>query len=149
MWNNDFVPPILQRFHLGRAQRCFHSCLGICDQTFYYNMPTICFPIQPGGGGAGDAIDRCIICVCTHNRIMCQNFHCAKNSWKRFSPTACIGEVFSWRKFLRIRYIIVIQQSNYITQQSSYSVRLAYFCSLTSFASPFCLTASSALANLS
>ena len=32
--------------------------------------------------------------ACAHNCVMCQNLHYAKNSQKKFSPTACIGENF-------------------------------------------------------
>ena len=42
-------------------------------------------------------------CVCAR---MYQNFHSAKNFTEIFfSPTACIGEIFSWQKLPRIQYI--------------------------------------------
>ena len=73
-------------------------------------LPDLISPIarvtfQEVVGGARELLCA-YTCALTITR-MYQSFHCAKNSWKKNSPMACIGEIdenFLQVKFPRIRY---------------------------------------------
>ena len=82
---------IRQNFHwLKFCQRFNHTLYW--DKNFTkFNSPIAQVTFQEVVGGARELL-------CAHVRAlmitrMCQNFHYAKKSWEKFSPTACSGKI--------------------------------------------------------